>query len=59
MSGDSDRIGIPFVLGAIIAILTVFAAFFFVGPVTGMIVLLAVVVVAGVLSVRLIRAIEL
>jgi multisubunit Na+/H+ antiporter MnhE subunit len=59
VSGDSDLIAIPVVLGAIIAILAVFAAFFFVGAVTGMIVLLAVVVLAGVLLVRLIRANEL
>jgi hypothetical protein len=46
-------------LGAIVAILAVFAAFFFIGPITGIIVLLAVVVLAGVLLVRLIRANEL
>ena len=59
MSGDSDLIGIPVALGAIVAILAVFAAFFFIGPVTGIIVLLAVVVIAGVLLVRLIRANEM
>jgi multisubunit Na+/H+ antiporter MnhE subunit len=59
VSGDSDLIAIPVVLGAIIAILAVFAAFFFVGAVTGIIVLLAVVVLAGVLLVRLIRANEM
>lgn len=59
MSGDSDLIGIPVTLGAIVAILAVFAAFFFIGPVTGIIVLLAVVVIAGVLLVRLIRANEM
>ena len=56
VSGDSDLIGIPVALGAIVAILAVFVAFFFIGPVTGVIVLLAVVVIAGVLLVRLIRA---
>jgi multisubunit Na+/H+ antiporter MnhE subunit len=59
VSGDSDLIAIPVVLGAIIAILAVFAAFFFVGAVTGIVVLLAVVVLAGVLLVRLIRANEM
>ena len=59
MSGDSDLIGIPVALGAIVAILAVFAAFFFIGPVTGIVVLLAVVVLAGVLLVRLIRANEM
>ncbi len=59
MSSDSDLIGIPVTLGAIVAILAVFAAFFFIGPVTGIIVLLAVVVLAGVLLVRWIRASEM
>jgi hypothetical protein len=59
MSGDSDLIGIPVILGAIIAVLAIFAAFFFIGPVTGIVVLLVVVVLAGVLLVRLIRANEM
>ena len=59
MSSDSDLIGIPVALGAIVAILAVFAAFFFIGPITGIVVLLAVVVLADVLLVRLIRANEL
>jgi hypothetical protein len=59
MSSDSDLIGIPVALGAIVTILAVFAAFFFIGPITGIVVLLAVVVLAGVLLVRLIRANEL
>jgi hypothetical protein len=59
MSGDSDLIGIPVALGAIVAILAVFAAFFFVGAITGVVVLLVVVVLAGVLLVRLIRANEM
>ena len=42
MSGDSDLIGIPVTLGAIVAILAVFVAFFFIGPITGKVVLLAV-----------------
>ena len=46
-------------LGAIVAILAVCAAFFFIGPVVGIVVLLAVVVIAGVLLVRLIRANEM
>jgi hypothetical protein len=59
MSSDSDLIGIPVALGAIVAILAVFVAFFFVGPITGIVVLLGVVVLAGVVLVRLIRANEL
>ena len=59
MSGDSDLIGIPVALGAIVAILAVFVAFFFIGPVTGIVVLLAVVILAVVLLVRLIRANEM
>ena len=59
MSGDSDLIGIPVALGAIVAILAVFVAFFFIGAVAGVVVLLAVVVIAGVLLVRLIRANEM
>ncbi|HEY6653761.1 MAG TPA: hypothetical protein VI028_06510 [Solirubrobacterales bacterium] len=42
MSSDSDLIGVPVALGAIVAILAVFAAFFFIGAITGVIVLLAV-----------------
>jgi hypothetical protein len=38
MSSDSDLIGIPVALGAIVAILAVFAAFFFIGPITGIVV---------------------
>jgi multisubunit Na+/H+ antiporter MnhG subunit len=59
MGGDSDLVGIPVALGAIVAILAVFVAFFFIGPVAGIVVLLAVVVIAGVLLVRLIRANEM
>jgi hypothetical protein len=42
-----------------VAILAVFAAFFFVGAIAGIVVLLAVVALAGVLLVRLIRANEM
>ena len=59
MSSDSDLIGIPVVLGAILAILIVFCAFFFIGAITGMIVLLAVVILTVVFLVRWIRANEL
>jgi hypothetical protein len=59
MSSNSDLIGVPVALGAIVAILAVFGAFFFIGPITGIVVLLAVVVLAGVLLVRLIKANEL
>ena len=59
MTSDSDLIGIPVALGAITAVLAVFVAFFFIGPVVGVVVLLAVVVLALFLLVRVIRANEL
>ena len=59
MTSDSDLIGIPVALGAIVAVLAVFVAFFFIGPVVGVVVLLAVVVLALFLLVRVIRANEL
>jgi len=59
VSSDSDLIGIPVALGAIFAILLVFSAFFFIGAVTGLIVLFAVVLLALFLLVRWIRANEL
>jgi len=43
MSGDSDLIGIPVLLGTILAILVVFAPFFFVGPVLGIVLLILAV----------------
>jgi hypothetical protein len=58
MSSDSDLISIPVVLGTIVAILIVFGSFFFIGAVTGIVVLLAVVVLATVLLIRWIRANE-
>jgi hypothetical protein len=59
MSRDSDLIGIPVVLGAILAFLAILVAFFFIGPVVGIIVVLAVVALAAFLVVRFIRANEL
>ena len=59
MTSDSDLIGIPVALGAIVAVLAVFVAFFFIGPLVGVVVLLAVVVLALFLLVRVIRANEL
>ena len=59
MRGDSDLIGIPVALGAILAILAMFVAFFFVGALAGVVVLLVIVVLAGVLLVGLIRANEM
>ena len=55
---DSDLIGIPVVLGAILAFLAILVAFFFIGPVVGVIVVLAVAVLAVWLVVRFIRANE-
>ena len=59
MTSDSDLIGIPVALGAIVAVLAVFVAFFFIGPVVGVVVLLAVVILAIFLLVRVIGANEL
>ena len=59
MAGDSDLIGIPVALGAILAFLGVLAAFFFVGPVLGIVLLIALVILAIVLVVRVVRANEL
>ena len=59
MNRDSDLIGIPVVLGAILAFLAILVAFFFIGPVVGIIVVLAVVALAALLVVRFIRANEL
>lgn len=59
MSSDSDLIGIPVALGAILATLLVFGAFFFIGAVTGLIALFVVVLLALFLLVRWIRANEL
>jgi hypothetical protein len=56
---DSDLVGIPVALGAILAILVVFGAFFFIGAVTGLIVLFVVVLLAVLLLVRWIQANEL
>jgi hypothetical protein len=58
MSSDSDLIGIPVTLGGILAILVVFGAFFFIGAVTGLIVLFVVLVLGAWLLVRWIRANE-
>jgi hypothetical protein len=59
VGGDSDLIGVPVALGAIVAFLGVLAAFFFVGPILGVVLLIALVILAIVLVVRVIRANEL
>ena len=59
MSGDSDLIGVPVALGAILAFLGVLAAFFFVGPVLGIVLLIALVILSILLVVRVVRANEL
>jgi uncharacterized membrane protein len=58
-SSYSDLIGIPAALGAVVAILVVFAAFFFIGPVVGVIVTAIVAVLAITILVRWIGANEL
>jgi hypothetical protein len=52
-------IGITVALGAILAFLGVLVAFFFVGPVLGVVLLIVLVILAIVLVVRVIRANEL
>jgi len=59
MSSDSDLIGIPVVLGTILAILVVFAAFFFIGPVVGIILLILAVALGIAVVVRVIQQNEL
>jgi hypothetical protein len=56
---DSDLVGIPLAIGAILAFLGVIAAFFFVGPIFGVVLLIALVIVAIAVVVRVIRANEL
>ncbi|HEU5042046.1 MAG TPA: hypothetical protein VFT84_14550 [Gemmatimonadales bacterium] len=59
MGRDSDLIGIPVVLGVIVAFLAVLAAFFFIGPIVGIILLIGVVSLAIVRVVREIKANEI
>ena len=59
MTGDSDLAGVYLTLGVILAFLGVLAAFFFVGPVVGIVLLIAAVILAIVLLVRWIKANEL
>jgi hypothetical protein len=49
---DSDLIGIPVALGAIGSILAILAAFFFVGPIAGIVVVLVVLFLVVVLGRR-------
>ena len=55
---DSDLIGIPFALGALLAVVAVVATFFLVGVVAGLIVLFAVLIGGGWAFIRLIGANE-
>jgi hypothetical protein len=55
---DSDLIGIPVVLGTLLAVVAVVAAFFFIGPVVGLIVLFVFLVFGGWSLIRLIGANE-
>ena len=59
MIGDSDLAGVYLTHGVILAFLGVLAAFFFVGPVVGIVLLIAAVILAIVLLVRWIKANEL
>lgn len=51
---DSDLIGIPLVLGLILAVLVIVAAFVFIGPVVGMLALVLVLVLALAISYRIV-----
>ena len=59
MRQDSDLMGIPVAGGVILGLLAVFAAYFFIGPVVGTVLLIAMVVLAIVLVVRVIRENEI
>jgi hypothetical protein len=56
---DSDLVGVPLTLRAILGFLAVGAGFFFVGPILGTVLLIALVILAIGLLVRVIRANEL
>jgi len=55
---DSDLVGIPLVLGVVLAVLIIIAAFIFIGWI-GMIVLIVVLIVALAISFRVITASEI
>ena len=55
MRGGSDLIGLYVAAGAILVLLAIFVAFFFIGAVAGIIVLLAAVILAIALLARVIR----
>ena len=59
MTGDSDLVGVYLTLGLILAFLGVLAAFFFVGAIVGVVLLIAAAILAIVLLVRWIKANEL
>lgn len=56
MDRDSDLRGLPLILGVVAAVALVFAAFFFVGAVAGVVTLLAMTVLGLVAGARFIRA---
>ncbi|MGC1800580.1 MAG: hypothetical protein WA701_09360 [Solirubrobacterales bacterium] len=59
MTGDSDLAGVYLTVGLIVTVLAVLAAFFFVGAIAGVVLLIAAAILAIVLLVRWIKANEL
>ena len=59
MTGDSDLTGIYLTAGLIVTVLAVLAAFFFVGAIAGVVLLIAAAILAIVLLIRWIKANEL
>jgi len=56
---DSDLIGIPVVLGVALAFLAALAAFVLIGPMVGLLVVIAAVVIGLLISFREIRRAEI
>lgn len=56
MKSDSDLAAIPFILGLFLAVIVVTAAFFVVGAVAGIVVLIAVVLAIGYFGYRALAA---
>lgn len=53
MNSDSDTSYIPAIIGFFVAIIAIFAAFFLIGPIVGIVVLIAVLAIAVFLGYRL------
>jgi hypothetical protein len=53
---DSDLTGIPLVLGLILSVVVVVAAFAFIGPLAGLVALVVILVIALAISYRVVTA---